>query len=271
MARRRPRRASSNSAGLIFGGIAAIVLSIGIIVVFGYLYIRAEDQPVLDAETLCPDDGLTAVTAVLLDTTDPISATTATDLRNEFHKLVSSLRVGGRIEIYTLTENVGELTRTFSGCNPGTGENVDEWTGNPRMAQERWEEGFQGPLGEIANNIGRGHGGERSPIMAAIQAIKLNVFAPLAQGTPKHLIVASDMLEHTDAFSFYRDGINYQAYRGTVAQDRFRTSLDDIDIRILAFQREGDRFPVLELAEFWKTWIEANQGTFAGFVRLEGM
>lgn len=271
MARRRRRKAAAGSAGLIAGGIAALVVSTAIVAGMGYLYLREADRPVLDANTLCPVDGPTSATAVLLDTTDPISTTTATDLRNEFQRLVADVPAGGLMEVYMLTEKEGELTRTFSGCNPGSGESVDEWTSNPRMVQQRWEDGFQKPLERISSTLGTASGAERSPIMAAIQAIKLTVFAPLDQRMPKRLVVASDMLEHTDAFSVYRDGLNHEAYRRSSAQDRFRTSLDGVEVRLLAFQREGGRFPMTELASFWKTWIETNRGTFAGFVRLEGM
>ena len=271
MARRRRRKSSAGSLGLVAGGVAALLVSAGIVAGMGYLYLREAERPVLDEQTLCPVTGPTSATAVLLDTTDPISTTTAIDLRNEFQKLVEGIPAGGLMEVYLLTEREGELTRTFSGCNPGAGDSVDEWTSNPRMVQKRWEEGFQKPLDQIGSTLGTASGAERSPIMAAIQAIKLTVFARLDERMPKRLIVASDMLEHTDAFSVYRNGLDNDAYRGSTAHDRFRTNLEGIDVRFLAFQREGGRFPMTELASFWKTWIETNRGTFAGFVRLEGM
>ena len=79
------------------------------------------------------------------------------------------------VQAYTLTETEGELNRTFSRCNPGSGKNVDEWTSNPGIAQKRREEGFQKPLDEIAKRLDEGVAGKQSPIMARIQKINLEV------------------------------------------------------------------------------------------------
>ncbi|WEX74144.1 hypothetical protein PYH37_001529 [Sinorhizobium numidicum] len=271
MARRR-RRKSGESAALILASVILGVMSLGLLGGFVFLKVRASSNPKLDAATLCPVEGPNEITAVLLDVTDPISEPTALDLRNQFQELVSSVSVGGLIQVYALTEQEGELGRTFSGCNPGNGENVDEWTSNPRLAQDRWERGFQKPLNEISQRIAEGTEAKQSPIMAGIQKINLEAFgAPQYRQIPKRLIIASDMLEHTAAFSVYRDGADYATFERSGARDQFRTSLAGISVRILGFQRPGLKFDTVELAEFWTAWIGANGGQMERFTRLEGV
>ncbi|MEY9097990.1 hypothetical protein ABIA24_000899 [Sinorhizobium fredii] len=271
MARRR-RRKSGNSAGPIIAAVLLGVLSLVILGGFIYLKVKAGSNPELDKASLCPVDGPKEITAVLLDVTDPISQATALDLRNEFQAIVSAVPVGGLVQVYTLTETEGELNRTFSGCNPGSGENVDEWTSNPRIAQKRWEEGFQKPLDEIAKRLDEGAAGQQSPIMAGIQKINLEVFgAPQHRAIPKQLVVASDMIEHTAAFSMYRDGAQYDRFEESPARDRFRTALDGTAVRILDFQRPGLDFDAEQLADFWKNWVGNNRGAAYRFTRLEGI
>jgi hypothetical protein len=271
MARRR-RRKSGNSAGPIIASVLLGVLSLSILGGFIYLKIKAGSTPEVDKASLCPVDGPKEITAVLLDVTDSISEATALDLRNEFQAIVSAVPVGGLVQVYTLTETEGELNRTFSGCNPGSGENVDEWTSNPRIAQKRWEDGFQKPLDEIAKRLDEGAGGKQSPIMAGIQKINLEVFgAPQHRAVPKQLVVASDMIEHTAAFSMYRDGAEYDRFEKSPARDRFRTALDGTAVRILDFQRPGLDFDADQLVNFWKVWVVNNRGAAYRFTRLEGI
>ena len=268
---RRRRRGSGGSLAPVIGAVAIGLASLAIIGAFGWMKYRASGAVAIDKASLCPVTGPVSQAVVLLDVTDPISETTALDLKNQFQRVVAGIPTGGAIDIYALTEKEGEIERTFHGCNPGSGADADVWTSNPRLIQDRWERGFRKPLDEIAGRLASGRAGEASPIMAAIQRINLDVFAPMPEGAQKTLLIASDMIEHTAAFSSYRDGLNYEAFEKSAARDRFRTSLDGVSVRILAFQREGMKIAPEEVAAFWNRWITANRGYFESFVRLEGI
>jgi len=269
LARRKRRSRRGGSARLIIATVCLAVPSPGVVGAHGWLRFKAASNVPLGQASRFPGDRPKAGTALFLDVTQPIPL--SADLRNQFQKIVADVPVGGAIDIYALTEKEGELIQTFHGCNPGSGANVDEWTSNPRLAQARWEKGFQKPLTEIAGKLTAGESGRLSPIMAAIQKINLEVFANAPAGIPKRLYIASDMLEHTPAFSNYRDGASYQKYQHSPANDRFRTSLDGVTVKILAFQRPNIKFTMEDLANFWAQWIKGNNGYFDGFVRLEGI
>lgn len=272
MMARKKKGKSGNTFGLIAGAAACILLSFGIVGGYIYLRMRAGLAIPLDKASLCPVDGPRAITAVLLDVTDPISDATAADLRNEFQAIVNQVAVGGLLQVYTLTEKEGELTTTFSGCNPGNGDGVDEWTRNPRLEKDRWERGFKKPLEEISKRLRDSSAAQQSPIMAGIQRINLEAFGlPKYQALPKTLVIASDMVEHTPAYSMYRTGASYAKYRQSGADARFRTPLSRVDVRILEFQRPGLRFTDKALADFWNEWISENGGTMASFKRLQGL
>jgi hypothetical protein len=273
MARSRRRKSrSSGRTGAIVGGVCLLVASVALIGGFGYLYARASSQGKIDKETLCPIDGPVAVNAFLIDTTDPISKTTLIDVKNRFTKAVASIPVGGLLEIYGLTEKPGELVKMFEGCNPGDGSTVDQWTNNPARRQRQWEEAFRKPLEEVEGKIPDGQAGNASPIMAAIQNIKLAVFDRFGKpGTPKQLIVVSDMIEHTKIYSQYKSGIGYDAYLQSAANDEYRTSLDGIDVAIWYVDREAKPFSGRDHLEFWAEWIQRSHGNMLPSPRLEGM
>lgn len=268
---RRRRRGSAGSVAPVIGAVVIGLASLAIIGAFGWMKYRASGAVAIDKASMCPVTGPTSRAVVLLDVTDPISETTALDLKNQFQRVVAGIPIGGAIDVYTLTEKEGEIERTFHGCNPGSGESADVWTSNPRLIQDRWEKGFRKPLDEIAGKLASGRSGEASPIMAAIQRINLDVFATMPEGAQKTLLIASDMIEHTPAFSSYRDGLDYAAFEKSPAREKFRTALDGVSFRILAFQREGVKAKPEEVALFWNHWITANRGYFESFVRLEGV
>ncbi|RWL18067.1 hypothetical protein [Mesorhizobium sp.] len=271
MARRRRRKGESHT-GTVIATVLVFAMSGILITGYAYLKVRAADNVVLDKTTLCPVDGPVSATAVLLDTTDPISRTTFLDLENEFEKQMSAVQVGGLLEIYGLTEEPGELIAIFSGCNPGDGSTVDELTSNPRIAQERWEEGYRKPLDGILVDINPDAPARRSPIMAAVQKIKLTLFdSARARDIPKRLVIASDMIEHTNLYSQYRSGVGYESYKESDARQAFRTSLDDVMVTFLNFQRQGAKFDAREHGEFWAEWVADHSGQYERWIRLEGV
>ncbi|EJC75761.1 hypothetical protein Rleg10DRAFT_5598 [Rhizobium leguminosarum bv. trifolii WSM2012] len=269
---RQRRRKSKGNAGHILGGTLLMLTTAGIGGGVWYLHQQAEAKPVLDKVTLCPTTGPKDITAILLDVTDPISDITALDLRNHFQELVAAVPTGGLIEVYTLTDTASELDKSFSGCNPGDASTVSDWTGNKRLVQERWEKGFQKPLDEIAGRVNQGVGGKQSPILAGIQKINVAAFgAKQYKDIPKHLVIASDLIEHTPTFSMYSSGVDYSKFKRSGAPDQFRTDLTGITVRLFHFQRPGGKFDSYDLAEFWKTWVMANGGDFDKYTRLEGI
>jgi len=267
--RKRKSRNGGGSLGAILG-IIALVVVIGISVAgYSMLWYKANAGPTLGAD-LCPEDGASSVTAVLLDVTDPITDITKLDLKREFQRIVAGVEQHGLVEVYLLTEVESKLERTFHGCNPGDGASADPWTTNPKKIQQRWEQAFNEPLKKIEEKMGDGSSAKQSPIMGGVQRIVIESFAePKLDGRPKHLIVASDMMEHTPAFSMYKSGADLKVFDSSPARSKYRTPLDGVDVKFLIFQRESSS-SVKNLPEFWATWVTSNHGDLAGIERLTG-
>lgn len=267
--RKRKSRRGGGSIGGVVSVIALVLVICGAVGGYSLLWHKAKAAPTLDAD-LCPDDGATSVTAVLLDVTDPISEITKLDLKREFQRVVDDVEQYGLIEVYLLTDVEGQPRRTFRGCNPGNGESADPWTSNPKKVQQRWDQAFNKPLREIEGQLGEGSPSKQSPIMSGIQRITIQSFSDSKlDGKPKRLVVASDMMEFTPAFSMYKSGADIKAFEKSSARDKYRTPLDGVDVRLMLFQRQSTA-AVKNLPEFWATWIGSNHGNFTGIERLTG-
>ncbi len=246
-------------SGLLAGGVV-------------WLKVRAGGNAELDARTDCPVNGPTSVTAVIFDVTDPVPQTTMDDLKNKFRQAVRRIEPGGYLWVGTFSATPGDLNSMFGHCNPGDGSTVDDLTGNSRRQQLKWEKMFEKPLGELPSKLPKDGHADQSPIMAAIQKIKTSLFDNGEfDKVPKHLIVVSDMMENTPDYSQYKSGADWDLYRKSRAYSRYRTDLLGADVHVLYLNRAERKFPSVGHVEFWKRWIDDNNGEPADFTKLEGM
>lgn len=272
MARRRRRRSQSEtSVGTVVGIVLLATIILALMGGYGYFRLKAAQAIALDPATYCPVGGPVSTTAVLLDLTDPVAKPTLTDIKNRFEALMAEIPEGGQLTVLALTEQTSEIEEKVSVCNPGDGKNVDPMTSNPRLARQRWEEAYRKPLDSFIEGLSNQATASRSPIMAGIQQIALNLFnSPRARQGSKRLIVVSDMLEHTDAYSHYREGASMGGYEASRARDMFRTPLQEVDIQLLFIQRLNAPVPQLDLVEFWAAWFQASRAQNVNVVRLVG-
>lgn len=260
---------------MTFGQIIAIMamsfLCLVLIGGFAWLNFFREREAEI-TELGCPVSGATGMTAVIIDATDPISEITLTNLRNEFRREISQISKGQYLRIASLTGTPWELPTMFDGCNPGDGQEVDIWTNNPQRRQERWEEAFGTPLEQLPESFGTVQTASQSPIMAAIQKMRNDLFDSdiAADNVSKRIIIVSDMIEHTDLYSQYRTGPDFEAYLHSDGHRTYRTDLSGIEVTILYVDRASRNFGSAPHMEFWARWIDHYQGK-PHVRRLEGL
>ncbi|MDX8515512.1 hypothetical protein [Mesorhizobium captivum] len=277
MARPRSRRRAASSRGKGVGAIVgAILLGIASLAMFsGYIWlnVKARDVVETDAKTGCPTKaGPNSVTAVLFDTSDPVPQATMEDLANKFRQIAGTIKQGGYLWVGTLTAVPGDLKELYARCNPGDGSTVDVWTSNPGKHQRIWEEAFDKPLKELPAHLPADSQADQSPIMAGIQKLKLSLFDNgMFDNVPKRLVLVSDMMENTPAYSQYKSGADYNVFKKSPANSRFRTDLLGADVTILYFNRPERKFPSVDHANFWTQWFSENGGNLSDFTKLEGM
>lgn len=256
----------------MIAGIALIVAVLLSGVGLAVFYFSHERPPILDKATLCPVDGPRSVTVVLVDSSDELPAPARREVEQILRDEAEGLPVYGLIDIRVLDPAIGGSRSIFQRCNPGDGSNLSEWTANPRLARQRWMEEFQQPVTEALKNSLTSSESETSPIMAAIQDIALRHFTGRAASQiPKSLIVISDMVEHGDDYSQYSGDLSFARFEKSPAYRRFNTNLNDAAVAIKFVERlSSARVNSVQLIEFWREWIQANNGRYLSAVRLQG-
>ena len=204
------------------GAIAGIVISSIIIVAFSGVLLWAlfAEAPVpLDAN-LCPKEtGPAGTTLLLLDTTDPLGpkhraelARLVRELKGQDGESGIAVREGHALVVYVLGVSVDNLQPKFKVCNPGGDPTKWTWkddlTQGKAFALSHWTK-FEKQLSELFPEQKRESGAlPRSPILETLAAVVPHYAvrtrrAVQTTAPPIHLIIFSDLLQHTERLSHY--------------------------------------------------------------------
>jgi hypothetical protein len=272
---RAPRRRSRNPTELrkhLLGG-ALTVLALGVLAAGAYVYATVARPPTLDRATLCPVNGPHAVTVVLLDSTDEIPDIAKREIRTTLVDMAETLPTYELLEIRLLDPTLPGGRVIFSKCNPGDGSDLSEYTANPRLAKQRWMDGFRGPLDQALEAGFRPAPGKTSPIMATIQRIAVERFTGRnVENVAKSLVIISDMLEHGPDYSQYSGDLSYDRFKHSSAYKKVQTDLHGAEVQIYYIQRQtGHPINSVDHIRFWADWIRDNNGRFDQASKLQGM
>ena len=224
---------------------------------------------------MCPEGGPSQVTAILVDTTDGLGSISRADILGRLDDLVSESSPDEMMIVYEASQS---LANTFAPqikvCNPGDPDAADPLISSPGLIRRALEERFRDPLTRMFKNLVDSDEAAVSPVMETIQAISVTVFARGAyEALPKRLILISDLLQHSDHLSLYREPLDYDAFaRGTGAQ-ALQTNLRDVELEILFVPRRAhSRFgSSIRLIKFWERWINEQGGQVERVSRIDGI
>lgn len=251
---------------------ALSLLLVGAICAFLYFLIEANARrEPRDKDTLCLESGvLTAQVLVLLDTTDAIAPVTKTVLGLKLDDLVASVPKNALLDIRVLNEDPSQTRSVLSLCNPGDGSDIDPITGAPEMAKRRWQNDYRERVRAELDEAIEGTEQNFSPILEAIQSIAAERLSSAAQQkVPTTIVVISDMLEHTERYSHFRDGLDFATYLDKVGQ-RFNTDLSGAEIAFWMVQRDRPDIDPIKIVRFWEEWADKSNG-YPRVSRLTGM
>jgi hypothetical protein len=275
LSRRTPRRRSTNPGELrkhLLGG-ALTVLALSMLAAGAYVYATVARPPTLDQATLCPVDGPRAVAVVLLDSTDEIPEIAKREIRTVLVDMAETLPAYQLLEIRLLDSKIPGGKSIFARCNPGDGTGLSEYTANPRLARQRWLEGFRAPLDVALEEGFRPLPGKTSPIMETIQQIAVERFTGRAvEEVPKSLVVISDMMQHGPDYSQYNGDLSFTRFKASRAYKKVQTDLHGADVLIYYIQRQtGKPINSADHIKFWADWVRDNNGRLKQASKLQGV
>lgn len=276
MTRRKKYKAKKRIDNARFHTVLATVIfiiSLSLLGFFAYQYKSAIDKSHSISENNCKNDGFPETIAILIDHTGSINAIQKSSLEIRLRDIANSVKKNGNVKFFTV-ESVeeGGLVPTVSICNPGSGDDVSDLTGNKRLADRKFFEKFESVLDNHLMRILNSAEANSSPIMKSIQSVYVETFlGEKNKSDSKKLILVSDLLEHTDDFSLYRNDINFENFSKGYYWPTVKSNMEGLDVEILFLNRAGNldlQTPLLKL--FWQLYFLEQGAQSVKFTPVEG-
>jgi len=252
---RRRRRGEGGAIGPILAILAIVVMVVGTGVFFFWSYSRS-NGPEIDEASLCPETGPTGHLAILVDTTDPMSLTQLETARQQIERKIAEAAVHTRISFATVNPDMNTRGGTFfSMCKPPSGEDASILTQNPQMVEARFRTEFAGPVSDAMGTLLRVPEAQNSPIMESAQEFAARIPGFTISEAPRELVLMSDLVQHSDTFSFYRGG-DWKSFTADGGPARFASAYDGATITVLRIPRLPERTEIID--DFWVRYFDAQ-------------
>lgn len=246
------------SVPLALGAVAAIAVMAGLFFYQG----RVASAMSIDPETLCPTSGPVAMQAILIDVTDSMGAAQVAKLHQLIDKQIADAPVGTQFSVGMVSDDPSQLGARIKLCKPHSGDDVSQVSQNVRLVETRYRERFLTPVQAMIDQLLENSTATSSPIMEALQLLVAQTPGFITYEGPKQVFIASDLLQHSDAMSFYR-AEGWDSFTASGQASRLSRSLDGVDVSLLVIPRptswSGD---TAQLENFWVRYFDA-QGAHA--------
>jgi len=262
-----PQRRKSSSGGGTLLGILLLLIALAISGALAYAYYDASKRPQIDGTSLCPESGPSGHLAILVDTTDPILLSQLQTARQIIDEKIEQAADFTRVSFSTVSPDSDvRQAAFFSLCKPPTGEMASQLTENPRLIQEQFREEFERPLRAALDDLLSIGEASSSPIMEALQEFVSTVPSFNVTEVPREIIILTDLMQHSDVFSFYRGG-TWSSFSDASGPRRLGQNFDGAVIRVLRIPRRVEMADTVD--DFWVRYFDA-QGFDRVYVDLIG-
>jgi len=226
-----------------------------IVALLGGSYWRHSVALEQDSTTLCPVTGPSAVNAILIDQSDPISPLQLQRLSQILDQTINDASVGERIDLYVLAhDSMQSLAPVISLCRPKSEGNM--FYENPSKVRERYIERFRRPLDQTLKALTTATNSDISPIMESIKAACVAAFGAMPKETPARLLIVSDMIQNSKVLNQYKqrdfDTFAHSTGYAEVLADCHRASVSVVYLLRPRDQRVQDRMHQL----FWEKFFD---------------
>ena len=232
--------------------IVVTLMGLAVLVVF----LREFRPPTIDETTLCPKEtGAAAGIVILLDLTDPLSQTQHARLRGIFEATLAEAEANTLFAVGAVRTDPSRRGAEFKLCKPLEGSEANELYQNSRLVQDRYRKEFERPLDSVLEEMLAAKAADRSPIMESLQALLASTPGFLDAKYPRHVLIVSDLLQHSASFSFYRGG-TWQTFIRSPDSRRQARNMNGIDVKIYRVPRLNARLKNADVEDFWANYFD---------------
>ncbi|MGH1420647.1 MAG: hypothetical protein ACRBEQ_02440 [Hyphomonas sp.] len=233
---------------LTIGAMVAVVFAV-------FAFVAFNRPPAISKESACRvDRNDPAHTVLLIDQSDPFNPNDL-DWVYEFVDMEArALPKYGKLTV--MVPNAGNPynpTAIFTACSPGSPSEANPITQNPRMIEQAFQKDFYQPLKDVVEGALMDEEQPSSPLFEAIYSISDRPDFQ-AGNEQRRLVLVSDLMQHSDGFSFYRLGADYDAY---LASKLAETSPEMSDVKVVAriVPRQDYDLPMADVKAFWRAYF----------------
>lgn len=240
------------------GAIGVMVMS-----VIGLFSVAAfNSAPALDPDTECRADRKDpAHTILLIDQSDPFSDNDIAWVDELIDAEARTLPRFGRLTV--VLPNSGapfDPTTLYTHCSPGSVDDANPILQNPRMIDDTWREHFYKPLTATVGETLKTKNQPSSPLFEALYSIGDRADFQ-SNRKNRRLVIVSDLMQHSEGFSFYRTGADLGAYsESTVAAQV--PQMDGVNVVARIVPRQEYDLPIGEVRAFWRGYFDKTGATF---------
>ncbi len=220
-----------------------------------------------------------AQAVVLLDPSDELSGVQQLSAAPRVIDALEGLPESAEIRVYAVARaGRGDAAPEYRICKPrdpaGIGRLESLWV-NRDLARRRYRREFLDPVEEALGALLGAAGDTASPIVEAIQTASVDAFQPRDAAIERHLLMVSDMVQHSADLSFFRETPDFGAFAGDPAYQTLRVDLDGAEatVFLLARRDRAGRIQGARLEAFWEDYFvdqEADLRARPRWVLVEG-
>jgi len=251
-------RARDKSPNFWRGLIAVMMIS-----VFGlFALIAFNAPPAIAEESACRIDGKDpAHTMLLIDQSDPFNPNDFGWVREFMDVEARRLPKYGRLTVVTPNSaDPYEPDYIYSKCSPGSIEDANPILQNPRMIDDTWREYFYEPLKDSVEAALTDTEQPSSPLTEAIYTVLDRAdFQPTQPN--RRFVLVSDLMQHSDGFSFYRSGADYGGFGETRLAGEV-PGMEGVDVVARIVPRQNYDLPIAEVKTFWAAYFNKAGATY---------
>ena len=208
----------------------------------------------------CPEDGdYAAQIAILVDPSDTLTTVQeGSGAPRVLEAIENGAPATAEIRIYTVGQaGRGNTRAVFRVCKPVHPDDVDSFTGNPALAERRYQEEFLAPLEKVLAELLSVEGDSISPIIKGIQVAAVSAFQPRDADIPRQLLIVSDMIQNSRNLSFYREPVEFGPLSRNPDYGTLRVDLSGVEVSVFLLARRGGagRIQGGTLRGFWEDYF----------------
>ena len=229
-------------------------------------------QPDAPDSLLCPArTGPKGHVILLVDRTDPLSFTQSRAVNQLVEDIAKGryAREGELLSVFVLGEDFRSTPDPiFERCNPGDGSSRSKLTENPELWKQKHEAEFVKPLMALEPQMRATQAGQWSPIFEMLQVVSLR-FAKYDVRGRKYLILVSDMLHNTPAYSLYKEPPEFAVLQTRPDFAKLRSKLEAVDVELLLLMHTP-QLQTRRLSRFWEDYFRDMGGRLQRIDPLPG-